>query len=259
MAAINKFTKELMKIAAQRNFWMKPLGYVDGYVMWLIRTRNVYAFEHTDPKVLIVAGFHGEEQAGPLAILRWMKEAPNSYLERFDISFIPIVNSYGFARKKRYGLSDMKTNAGFGPNGKTIPPSPEGEVLIQHIDLLRPLAQHGFISLHEDITVKEYYMYAFEHGPNPSKFTKGMKKELKKHFPKAYNGVAFIDAQAVEKGPTCKDGVVYNFFDGSFEDWIFQMGCPRCIVTETPGLYVLKRRVDANVAIIYKFLDLVGE
>lgn len=257
MAAIKKYTQELMKISAIRNFWMKPLGYLDGYVMWLIRTRNVYAFEHTDPKVLIVAGFHGEEAAGPWAILKWMKEAPDSYLQKYDISFIPIVNSYGFARKKRYGLSDMKTNSGFGPNKKECVPSPEGEILIQHIELLRPLAQHGFLSLHEDITVKECYLYSFEHGPKPSKFTYGLRRELLKHFPKAYEGTAYLDTQSPDCGPPCHKGIVYNYFDGSFEDWLFQMGVPRCAVTESPGLYTLKRRVTANVAIIYKFLEAI--
>jgi hypothetical protein len=210
-----------------------------------------------DPKVLIVAGFHGEEQAGPWAILKWMKEAPDSYLAKYDISFIPIVNSYGFARKKRYGLSDMQTNTGFGPNGKEQAPSPEGQILIDHIDLLRPLAQHGFLSLHEDVTTKEYYLYTSEHGPRPGLFTYRLRKELKKFFPKAYDGIAYVDTTTRELGPRCNQGIIYNYFDGSFEDWMFQLGVPKCAATETPGLYQLKRRVDAGVSIIYKFLELV--
>lgn len=257
MAAINKYTKELMRITAQRSFWLKPLGYLDGYVMWLVRTRNVYSFEHTDPKVLIVAGFHGEEQAGPWGILKWLREAPDSYISKYDISFIPIVNSYGFARNKRYGLSDKQTNVGFGPNARDCIPSPEGEILIQHIDILRPLAQNGFLSLHEDTTVKEYYLYTLEHGPRPGLFTYRLRREMKKYFPTAYNGIAYVDSTSKDNGPKCDKGVIYNYFDGSFEDWMFQLGCPKVAVTETPGKYMLKRRVDATVAIIYKFLEVI--
>ncbi len=257
MAAINKYTKELMKVSSERGFWLRPLGWLDGYVMWLVRTRGVYSFEHIDPKVLIVAGFHGEEQAGPWGILRWLKEAPASYLEKYDASFIPIVNSYGFARKKRYGLSDMQTNTGFGPNGKDTPPSPEGEILIQNIDIIRPLAQNGCLSLHEDSTTKEYYLYTSEHGIRPGMFTYRLRAELKKFFPNAYDGIAYVDTQAMEKGPMCNKGIVYNYFDGSFEDWMFQLGCPKVAATETPGKYPLSKRVDASVAMIYKFMELV--
>jgi len=257
MAAIRKYTQELMRIADERSFWLKPLGYLDGYVMWLVRTRNVYAFEHMDPKVLIVAGFHGEEQAGPLAILKWMKEAPDSYLSKYDISFIPVVNSYGFARKKRYGLSDMPTNVGFGLNKGDAVPSPEGEILVQHMEILRPLSQNGCLSLHEDVTSKEYYLYSYEHGPRPSLFAYRLRNELKKYFPKAYDGIAYVDTSDPGNGPKCNKGIVYNYFDGSFEDWMLQLGVPRCAATETPGLYQLKRRVEANVAIIYKFLEVI--
>jgi hypothetical protein len=257
MAAIRKYIQELMRIASERNFWLKPLGYLDGYVMWLVRTRQIYSFEHVDPKVLIVSGFHGEEQAGPWGILKWMKEAPDSYLEKFDVSFIPIVNSYGFAKGKRYGLSNMQTNTGFGPNGKNDTPSPEGEILIKHMDIIRPLAQDGCLSLHEDITVREYYLYTSEHGPRPGLFTYRLKQEMKKYFPKAYDGVAYVDTKTMEEGPKCTNGIVYNYFDGSFEDWMFQLGVPKVVATETPGKYQLKRRVAANTAMISKFLELV--
>ena len=259
MAAIRTFTKQLFEICSQKDFWLKILGIVDGYEIWLVRTREIYSFDHKDPRVLIVAGFHGEEVAGPWGVLKWLKECTEEQLKSVDVSIIPIVNPWGFARGKRYGASDMKTNHGFchpDKNGDQIEPSPEGKILVDSMEFLRPLSQDGFLSLHEDKTVKEYYLYTFEHGNKPGRFTKQLKKELSKHFPKAYDGIAYVDSKAKESGPSCKNGLVYKFCDGSFEDWMFHQGVPKVAVTETPGVYKLQRRVTANTRIIDKFLEL---
>jgi len=263
MAAIRTFTKSLFEVCAQKDFWLKVLGVVDGYEIWLVRTREIYSFDHKDPRVLIVAGFHGEEVAGPWGILKWLKECDEGQLKTsVDVSVIPIVNPWGFAKGKRYGFSDMKTNHGFchpEKNGTQTEPSPEGKILIDSMEFLRPLSQDGFLSLHEDKTVKEYYLYTFEHGSKPGKFTKSMKKELSKHFLKSYDGIAYVDSKEKDSGPICKNGLVYRFCDGSFEDWIFHQGVPKVAVTETPGKYRLTRRINANSKLIDKFIELCRE
>lgn len=251
----------MLQVAAEKGFWLKVLGQVSGpnrkYEMWLLRTRNMYSYDHTDPRVLIVAGFHGEEVAGPWGLLKWITECDSKWLKLVDASFIPIVNPYGFARKKRYGYSDLPTNAGFchEPVGR----SPEGEILANNIELLRPLAHDGFLSLHEDSTTKEYYLYTFEQGLEPGKFTKSLKKELSKSFPKPYEGIAYVDSRDPDAGPICKDGLIYRFCDGSFEDWLFHLGVPRVAVTETPGKYKMDRRIGATVNVIQKFIELAYE
>ncbi len=257
MAAIHKFNRMLFKVAADKGFWLRPLGELDGYEMWLVRTREIYSFDHQDPRVLIVSGFHGEEVAGPWAILKWITDCDKKWLEKIDLSFIPIVNSYGFARRKRYGSQGIKTNSGFFHNEQTNEsPSPEGQVLINHIDFLRPLAQDGFLSLHEDVTTKAYYVYTFEHGTKPGKFTYSLRRELGKYFPKRLDGVA-VYADANNGNPLVKNGLVYKLCDGSFEDWLFHLGVPKVAVTETPGKYKLQRRVIAGVGVIQKFLELI--
>ena len=263
MAAIRTYMRQLFKVVAERGYWLRPLGQLDDYIMWLVRTRNIYSYDHTDPKVLIIAGFHGEEVGGPWSILKWLKEADSKVFEKYDISLIPIVNSYGFARNKRYGSSGMKTNAGFVHTGqehetaKDDVLSPEGEILTRNIDILRPLAQDGVLSMHEDNTCKEYYLYAYEHGKKPGKFTKKLLKELSKFFRKPYNGIAFVEPSNTGFGPPCVNGLVYNFRDTTFEDWMFHLGVPKVAVIETPGKYKLKRRVEAGGAMIQKFLSLV--
>jgi len=254
MSAIRKFNRELMEVSAARGFWLKPLGIVSGYITWLVMT-HLYSPHEQVPRVLIVGGFHGEEVAGPWAILKWMQEASDLDFTRFNVSFIPIVNPYGFARNKRYGESGIATNGGFGSNRKQDP-SPEGQLLVNNIGVLRPLAENGFMSLHEDNTVRESYIYTQETSEKPTAFTKTLRREMSKHFPKVYDGVAYVDMIAPSAGPECKKGVVYNFFDEGFETLLFQLGVPKTLVTETPGKSPLKKRVEAQVAMINKFLEL---
>jgi hypothetical protein len=250
----------MLEVAAKKGFWLKVLGQVAGpdrkYEIWLLRTRDTYSYDHKDPRCLIVGGTHGEEIAGPWAILKWLQTCDDKWLRQVDVSFIPIVNPYGFARKKRYGYSDIPTNQGFCHTDDKL--SPEAQILYDNIELLRPLAHDGFLSLHEDVTVKEYYLYTFEQGQEPGKFTKAMKKELSKHFLKPYDGVAYSGPNTTE-GPRCEDGLVYKFCDGSFEDLLFHKGVPKVAVTETPGKYRLDRRVKAGQGIIQRFVEVIYE
>lgn len=269
MAAIRSYNKQLFKIATEKSYWLRPLGESDGYIIWFVRTR--LSFSHSDPKILIVAGTHGEEIGGPWGLLKWLRDSSDKWVNKIDISLIPIVNPYGFARNKRYGFSGQSTNCGFTkPKSSVITenpeilskyednPSPEGQILVDNINLLRPLAQNGFLSLHEDKDIEEYYLYAYENSDRPNRWVRSLKDEMKRYFNKSYNGLALVDSSKNTTGPMCKNGLVYNFLDGSFESWMLELGVERCAVTETPGKYHLKKRVLATEAIINKFLTLVN-
>ena len=41
MAAIHKFNRMLFKVCAEKGFWLRPLGELDEYEMWLVRTRDI--------------------------------------------------------------------------------------------------------------------------------------------------------------------------------------------------------------------------
>jgi hypothetical protein len=267
MGALAQYNKELLEVAAEKGFWLRILGSIGGYKIWLIRTRDYYVPDYTrkELRLLIAAGFHGEEPAGPWAILEWLKRCDTHLLTQIDLSFIPMVNPYGFkgstSRKTvRYGPSGMKTNTGFCHTVETgEEPSPEGQILLDHINLIRPLAQNGFLSLHEDKTERSFYLYTFEHGDEPGSFTEGLKKELKSHFPKYLDEVKVLTDADQGNSPVAKKGVIFRLCDGSFEDWMFHLGVERCATTETPGRYRLKRRIDAGVAVIDKFISLCQE
>jgi len=257
MAAINQFYSDMFKIASDKRFWLCPLGQVDSYKLWFIRTR-LNADHHNNPRMLVVAGFHGEEKAGPYAILKWLKDCDREALDHYDISFIPIVNTQGFAKGTRYNSYGEVSNAGFCHPERHDKPSREGQILIHNIDMLRAAAADGFLSLHEDAGEKRYYMYSFEGTPAPGEFTQGLLNTLGKHFKTYIDGESiWLDTSLKkDRGPFVTNGIVYRHCDGSFEDWMFHLGVPRVAVTETPGQYQLRRRITAGADVIDTFIQL---
>lgn len=257
MKRIVPYRKRLFTLAADKKLWLRVLGEVGNHQIWLVRTRE--SANHSLPRLLIAGGFHGEERGGPLAILQWLENFDVNALKA-DVSFIPIANPEAFDEGKRYNTKNEKSNCGFCHPESGDKPSKEGVILMRHMPFLKMLAKDGFLSLHEDVGSKEFYLYTFERTDEPTKFTKDLRSELAKHFEKALDGeVIHSDAtnQAKDKKVMAKDGVVFKLCDGSFEDWLFHEGVPRCAVSETPGSGIeLKRRVDAGEAMINKFVQL---
>jgi hypothetical protein len=85
-----------------------------------------------------------------------------------------------------------------------------------------------------------------------------MRDTLGRFFKTRLDG-EIVEVDALGRGPVCRDGIVYRHCDGSLEDWMFHLGVPRVIVTETPGTYALERRIKGHVAAINTFIDMVME
>jgi hypothetical protein len=244
------YQKQLIKVCGEQDYWMKNLGLVGDKPIWFI-TDSVT--DNELPNLLIVAGFHGEEKAGPWGLLEWLK---GEHDIGANLSFIPIVNPAAFNLGKRYNTRNEKSNTGFVHGGQM---STEGKILWEHKDLMVSSSTDGMLSLHEDVDAKDYYVYTFEKTAEPGKFTCGLLDELGKHFDKPMNGsTVYTDAE--HPGPYVVNGVVYKHCDGTFEDWLFHEGSARTAVTETPAYRTqFQRRVKANVAVIDRFIELCME
>jgi hypothetical protein len=262
MAAIRSFQRQLFKLAAEKRLWLRILGEIENEPMWLICSRPSH--EHSDPKMLIIAGFHGEEQAGPWAILKWLQNCDPTIFQKVDLSFIPIINSIGFKKGVRYSIPGERNNQGFCHPESGEKRSREGDILYNNIDLLLLLAKDGYLSLHEDVLVKEYYVYTFEKRRRAA-LTSGLLNTLGKHFNKPLDGVPTTAGMTAEQISTSHEvGVMVTkgwvnhrkLHDGSLEDFLYHANVPRIAVSETPGLFTLKRRVNAGKEVIDKFIEL---
>ena len=246
---IKAYTRGLLRVANHRAFWLRVLGEVNNQQIWLIRTRESHI--HKDPKVLIVAGFHGEEKAGPLGILKWLENSDRGIFKKIDLSFIPVVNPTGFNRGVRKNSWGEKTNCGFVH--KTDKLSKEGRILNRNIKFLTELAKDGFLSLHEDEGEKNFYVYSYEDVDKPSEAAYALRNVEAKYFKKLQNGIKVNEEGDPEAA--VEDGIIHKLCDGSLEDYFMHKGI-RAFVTETPGKCRISRRIEATMAIINKFIDL---
>ncbi len=132
-----------------------------------------------------------------------------------------------------------------------LAPSDEGSILISHSKLLLSLGKDGFISLHESPEKSMFYVYAFEKGNHPSGISKALLEVGAKEFGSAADGTT------MQYGGTAKDGIILNYHDSSFEDFMFENGVPHSIVTETPASGNLGKRIKAVTEIVDTFIRLV--
>ena len=230
-------------LAAERELAYQELGMIDSFPIMLLTPKT----KSIAKRILVAAGFHGNEYAGVWGIINYLQ-----YGSRFDnISFLPLVSPIAFKENRRYGKDNKISNQGFCHPEMNLIPSDEGKILINHNELLLSLGKDGFISLHEAPEKEMFYVYAFEKGDKPSSIVQELLKVGAKEFGSANDGTT------MQYGGTAKNGIIFNFHDSSFEDFMFENGVPHSIVTETPTSGNLEKRIRTISQIIDTFIRLV--
>lgn len=229
--------------AAERELVYQELGMIDSIPIMLLTPKT----KSIAKRILVAAGFHGNEYAGVWGVINYLQHG-----SIFDnISFLPLVSPIAFKENRRYGKDNKISNQGFCHPEMNLIPSEEGKILINHNELLLSLGKDGFISLHEAPEREMFYVYAFEKGDQPSSVVQELLKVGAKEFGSANDGTT------MQYDGTAKDGIIFNFHDSSFEDFMFENGVPHSIVTETPISGNLEKRIKTVTQIIDTFIRLV--
>ncbi|MGV8056921.1 MAG: hypothetical protein AB2L12_02645 [Smithellaceae bacterium] len=227
------------KLAAVRGLAYQELGTVDSHPIMLLTPQTTSAVK----RILVAAGFHGNEYAGVWGLINYLKTGSIFT----GVSFLPLVSPIAFKENRRYGKDNKISNQAFCHPEMNLQPSDEGLILIRHSELLLSLGRDGFISLHEAPEKDMFYVYAFERGDRPSSVAQELLRVGAKEFGAAANGTT------MQYGGTAQDGIIFNFHDSSFEDFMFENGVPHSIVTETPTSGNLEKRIKTIVEVIDTF------
>ncbi|GIU49349.1 M14 family metallopeptidase [Shewanella algidipiscicola] len=205
------------------------------------------------PSLLISAGFHGEEAAGPWGMLHFLNELEPELFQRINLSLLPLVNPTGFKRGHRFNKLGQNPNRGFlvenGRGKSNDDTSAEGKILLEHSQLLQAASKEGILTCHEDVLQNDTYIYSFEANQTPGHFSRTLRDTLGEFFPIAPDG--FIDDCPVA------DGIIFNHFDLSFEAFLVRLGANVGVCSETPGKQNFDQRVLANSAIMQTFIEQV--
>lgn len=239
----------LARLQAQLARWglqAQDLGPDDSNRVWLYRKIMP---DPALPAVLVAAGFHGEEPAGPWGLLHFLEQQDPVLQRQVNLSLLPAVNLAGLGLGTRFNQHGENPNRGYQERyGHT--PSREGVVLLQHGDVLQQLARNGILTCHEDVLLSQAYLYSFEREPQHAALSAQLRQALGRHLPLIVDGIV-DDCQV-------NNGVIKNHADSSFESWLFDAGAELAYCTETPGQAEFDVRIRAVAEVIQVFLQQVA-
>lgn len=193
------------------------------------------------PRFYLSAGIHGDEVAGPLAVLEMLREP--GFFSAVDATLFPILNPEGLARITRGNYAGVDLNRDYrGPRSTEI----RG-----HLAVLPSLGRYNAaMMLHEDYEGTGAYLYELNDGPCPD-LGQRVIRALGRHVP--------IDERPVIEEVEAVGGIIQRADlirkHGPIEgrpDWpeaiYLSMNHTRVsYTTETPMLQPLEKRVAAQV------------
>lgn len=194
--------------------------------------------------VMLMAGFHGEEPAGPVSLLHHLHHLLGRALDlSVPLCIYPVVNPHGFDRNVRTTVDGAFTNAGFIHD--VDPTGPEVALLRADMARFRPAV---FLDLHEDDRENRSYLYAF----GDEELAAGLTRTLHAFIP-GVEGALGHDATLV-----ARDGQIRDHHDGSAEDFMSHAGTLGSFASETPTKVPLRVRLAADLAVVDHALEWVA-
>lgn len=189
-------------------------------------------------RVYLSAGMHGDEPAGPLALLELMRQ--DFFDAQHDWSICPAINLSGLAAATRGNAAGIDLNRDYWHRR-----TPE---VAAHAAWLESRPRPDvFVSLHEDWESSGFYFYEINLGPDCPERAHAILTAVEKWFPREPGPV--ID-EHIAREP----GWIYHAAEPDrpqgWPEAIFlaKMGCPVSFTFETPSRAPLDQRIGAHVA-----------
>lgn len=189
----------------------------------------------------IFAGLHGDEPAGPEALVIFLSDllrAP-SQARGYELSIYPVTNPAGYEDNTRHNRAGKDLNREFWRD------SAEPEVRILEREL-RDGCFDGIIALHADDTCTGLYGYAHDSLLNEALLRPALA---------ASERILPRDQRPMIDGWTAKDGVINQCFCGVLSAPREQRPQPFDVIFETPALEPLDVQARAAAVALQTILD----
>lgn len=217
--------------------------------------------------VLLTAGFHGEEPAGPLTVLEKLDEIV-SYArgKNVGLRIYPCINPSGFEAHRRYNSSGEKPNNDF-IRYEVLPGDWRGELHGEtplrwklydggpketravRDDLAKMETPDAALDLHQDDWMKGEATYAYVFGDDAAYVPL---VEASSHHAKVA-----VHCAVDEFNRTDRHGLI-RYHDGSVTDWFHRRGSRFTAALETTTKTPLPQCMEINLIWIRGFVDLVA-
>ena len=227
------YIKKIKKICKKKRLLLKQIGKGKKYPLFSILNKT------NKPKktICFVAGVHGDEIAGPLAVYKFLENYNFNKIKNIKIIILPVVNPFGFERKKRVNSFGEDINRLFCE--KVL--KNENKIVY---DFIKKERINFILALHEDLEEGGFYMYIFE--KKKEKIYRDIMKLAKKFFR--------INNNKTIMGSNSSRGFIINPIDKSLEYKMYHEGVLYSICAETPGKESIKKRIDFYVKLMEKII-----
>ena len=233
------FTERLESLSSP-HIRIGTAGVVDDYPIYCV---SLETGQGVEKNILITAGIHGDEPAGPASVLRFLERDNTYLLQRFKFLILPCINPYGYVHNTRENKRDVDLNRSFEETG------------IAEVDIVKEtVAGQRFdfcLDFHEDWEAKGVYFYEAQRdelwiGP---KITRQIEK------------IGPIDGEVGESDLPIADGVFQvdpAWGDAGLAPYLFHFHADHAMICETPTSWHLDRRTAAHLMALDTALESLG-
>jgi murein peptide amidase A len=206
-----------------------PLGEADRLPVWAFQTKTAAQA----PAIYLSTGVHGDEPAGPWALLAWA-EAHISELKTLPFLLVPCFNPVGFINNTRLDAQRLDMNRRFH--------LPRARHMKAWHSWLAGLQVRLGVCLHEDYDATGCYVYELA----------GKQKRLANHALTHVQQVLprdkrrSIDGQPAQRGIICRETAPTGIH-GPEAIVLTQIGCPSTLTFETPSEWDIDVRIAAHI------------
>lgn len=197
------------------------------------------------PLVYISSGIHGDEPAGPLALLELLRN--RVFDDRFSWALVPMLNPDGLCAGTRENADGVDLNRDYWEK--------ETNEVRGHVAWLEGMrVPDVFISLHEDWEAEGFYLYEIRHGEDRPVQTRGLLEAAQRVFPLEHGPL--IDGHEIREAGWIFHGVDPDEPQGWPEAiFLSRRGCPLSFTLETPSRAALRERVVCHVGVVKRLIE----
>ena len=233
------FTERLTSLSSS-NTRVKTVGVVDDYPIHRV---SLEAGQGMQKNILITAGIHGDEPAGPASVLRFLERDNSHLLQRFMFMILPCINPYGYVHNTRENKRGVDLNRSFEEAGLVEVDIVKKTIEGQRFDFC--------IDFHEDWEAKGVYFYEAQR--NERWIGPEITRQIEKIGP--------IDGEAGENDLPIADGVFQvdpAWGDAGLASYLFHFHADHAMICETPTSWSLDQRTSAHVTALDAALNILS-
>ena len=214
--SFKEFNTRFKKAALERGAKVRTLA--NGCCVAVFRPRKKF-------RLAVMAGLHGDERSGPMALLDWIENA--EIKSDHGLWIAPLINDFGWDnQRRRWHMIDLNRHF----EKESAP-----KFINQTMRSIKKFDPTVFLDLHEDVTSYPYIFKREDDGEDS--FLSQLQTKLKVEYePWKY----------------------FSEWNGSSENYARLLGCKVATTIEAPNRWPLDRRIDYHISAVkwcYRQID----